>query len=529
METNYPETTLRDYLRVPFRHKTVIIATFVIVMITVFIGLKFKTPVYEASVKMLISAKKQVEARYYRDLSGYRKTEIARTQSEIVKSNPVIERAAKAIKLDQRPFDYEKYFCSPLKMYLINLRLKMLNDKFQRLIPEQKQAFIYRKTIEDLKRNIKVEPIRDTDVFTISVRDFSPVMAAMFANVISRSYVIFDLEQQLTELQIEYGQNHSSVVQLRDNITKMRRGLTGKPISIIEAIGPASVKIIEQAHIPLEPVEADKPLILVLAFFMSGLLGIMLAFGFEYMDQSFKSPQDVETFLNLLFLGSIPKKKLFAKPLIKDAKQETPYTQAYQNLSDQIYLLMKDKHLNSILITGALPMDGTSIITANIGTYLAHKASHKVLVIDANLRDPSLHKIFKISEGPGLASVLEGKTSFEDAIQNLSPNLAVLPAGNTALNPITLLDSSKMADVLEVVRERYEVVFVDCADLKNFRDSVVLSSSLGGVALVVNEGRTRRQVVKSAIAPLQRKKANLIGVILNNRRFVIPKAIYERV
>jgi len=494
MESNYSQTTLRDYVRVLFRHKTVIITTFITVMITVFIGLQFKTPVYEASVKILISAQKQVEAPYYRELAGYRKTEIALTQSEIVKSNPVIERAIKAIRLDQRPLDYEKHFCSPLKMRLIDLRLNMFNAKLERLAPEQKQAFLYGRVIEELKRSIKVEPIRDTDLFTIRVRDFSPVVAAIIANVVSRSYVIFDLEQQLAELQLKHGQDHSTVVQLKDNINKMQKSLNGQPVSDIEAIGPASVKIIEQAKIPLKSAGPRKPLTLVLAFFMSGFLGIMLAFGFEYIDQSFKSPQDVETFLNLPVLGSIPKKKLLAKALIKNAKRRTAYTQSYQNLSDQIYLLMKDKNLKSILITGALPLEGTTTITANLGIYLDHKAGHKVLVIDANLRDPSMHKIFKISESPGLADVLEGKTPFEDATQDLGSNLTVLVAGKTGLNPITLLDSSRMSKVIKKAKERYEVVFVDCADLNNFKDSIVLSSSLDGIVLVVNEGKTRRQV-----------------------------------
>jgi len=525
-------TTLRDYLRVLFRHKAVIAVTFITVMVTVFIGLKLKTPVYEAQVKMLISAQKQVEAPYYRELGGYGKVEIALTQSVIVKSNPVIERSVKALRLYGRPLDYEKAFCSPLKKYFVNRGVKALEAKLKPFPEKQKQALLFRKAVEELKESIEVAPIRDTNLFTISVSDFSPVGSAITANVVSRSYIIFDLEQQLAELQIKYGEKHLAVKQLKDNIEKMTANLNGEPIPAIEAIGPASVKIIEQAQVPIKPTGTPKLLTLILAFFMSGFLGVMLAFGFEYMDHTFKSPQDVETFLNLPLLGSIPKKKFKEKRLVQDAKVITPYTSSFQTISDQIQLLIKEKNLKTILMTSALEQAGTTTIIANLGICLAHKAGRKVLIIDANLRNPAIYKAFKIADRPGLADVLEDKISFDQAISRAKSqehDLYVLTAGSTGLNPITLLDSSKMVDVIKKAREKYEIILIDCTNLRNFRDASAISSLSDGIVLIVNEGKTRRQVVKSALLPLQQKKANLIGVVLNNRTFPIPKGIYNRV
>ena len=509
-------TTLRDYLRVLFRHKAVIITTFVTVMATVIIGLQLKTPLYQAQVKMLISAEKQVEAPYYRDLLKSQNAEVVLTQSEIVKSNPVIERAVRAIGLYERPLDYEKRFCSNLKKPLIDFQVSRFKKKLAQLTEEQKKAFRFRLAVEDLKRNIKVEPIRDTNLFTISVSDFSPLGAAIIANIVSRSYVIFDLEQQLAELQLKYGEKHLSVIQMKDNIEKMKESLNGKPLSNIEAIGPASVKIIEQAQIPLKPAGPSKHLTIILALAMSSFLGVMLAFMFEYIDQTFKSPQDIEAFLDIPLLGSIPRKKKFRKELL-------------HNLSGQLYLLMKDKNLKSLLLTSALPKEGTTTIVANLAKHLSQKQGHKVLIIDANLRNPSMHKAFKISDNSGLADVLEGRTSFERAVQDIGSNLNVLTAGKAELNPITLLESHRMSELLKTVRERYEIVLIDGANLKDSKDALALCSYADGVALVVNEGKTRRQVVKSAIALLEQKKANLLGVILNNRAFVIPGFIYNKV
>lgn len=505
------ELTLRDYLKVLFRQKLIVIITIVTVMITVAIGLQFKTPVYESLVKMLISSQKNVESPYYRELVGYQNVQITLTQSEIVKSHPVLERTIKATGI--KPLNYEEKYAGFIKKPLLRLRVKLIEDKIKGLKPEQKQAYLYRLMLEEMKANIKVEPLRDTNIFVISVRDFDQVGAALIANIVSRAYVIFDLEQQLADMQMKYGEKHLAVTQLQDNIEKMIKSLNGQPLSEIEAIGPASVKIIEQASVPLNPAGVSQTLTFILAFFMAIFLGIMLAFAFEYLDQTFRSPQDIETFLNLIYLGSVPPKARL---------------NAYHDLSDQIYLLMKDGNLKTLLVGAAAEKDAATTTIVNLGSYLAKAANHQVLLIDANLRNPSLHNFFKLPE-EGLTELLEEKISWEKAVKEAAPNLDVLAAGKTTLNPLALLSSHRIQEVIKTAKERYAIVLIDCPALNDFKDGLLLSSYVDAVALVVNEGKTRRQVVKAAIEPLIEKKANIIGVILNNRTFAIPQAIYDRV
>ncbi|MDR4507119.1 MAG: polysaccharide biosynthesis tyrosine autokinase [Candidatus Brocadiaceae bacterium] len=526
MNTKLPVSTLRDYLIPIFRHKAVILITFITVMICVIIGTLLNTPLYQAKVKMLISAEKRILSPYYTELPGYGQTQVSLTQSEIVTSRPVLERAVNALKLYERPFDYEKNFCSFLKRWLITVRSKKSIPAG--LSPDQEYAFRFQAAVEKLKSNLMVNPIRDTDLFTISAFDFDPQSAAFIANVVSRSYIIFDLEQQLAEHQLKYGEKHHVTMQLQDSIDTMNRNITIAPLSYLEAIGPASAKIIEQAQIPFETVGTSKSTTLVLAFFMSIFLGILLAYGFEYMDHTFKSPQDVEAFLNLPVLGSIPRNSSKGKTLLIDTKQTTPATQAYHHLSDQIYLLMKDKHLKSVLITAPSPLEGSTTVVANLCAYMSRESNHKVLVIDANLRDPALHKIFKIPARPGLSDVLEEKITLEEATKELASNLAVLPAGETELNPITLLDSSKMHEIIDSAKKKYEMVVIDYASLNRIKDVSVLSSNLDGIALVVNQDKTRRHTIQSLITPLIQKNSHIIGVVLNNRTYVIPSVLYKR-
>jgi len=496
-------------------------------MVTVYVGLQLKTDTYEAQVKVLISAEKQVESPFYRDLLGTRSQEVALTQSEIVKSNPVIERAVMAMKLYSRPLDYEKRFCSPIKAMLVDQGVKSFEERISKYNEQQKTAIMFRKAVETLKQNVEVEPVRDTNIFLIKARDFSPVGAAITANVVSRSYVIFDLEQQLAELQLKYGEKHLAVKQMKDNIEAMSKGLTGEPLSDIEAIGPASVKIVEQAQMPIEPIGPSKLLTAILAVIMAPFLGVMMAFVFEYMDQTFKSSVEMEKYLGIAFLGAIPKKGFVDRVLMTTIDGKSAYARAYRNISDQLYLIIKDKGLRSVLFASSLNSEGTTSVVANLGRYLSKRLGHKVLVIDANLRSPKIHKTFKIQNNKGFSNVLAGEAQFKDCLYDAGDNLAIIPAGTSKLNPMTLLDTPRMAAVMKEAREKFEMILIDSACLRDYQDSVVVSSYTDGVVLVVNESRTRRQVVKSALRHLQAKDAKMVGAILNNRAYVIPRVIYE--
>ncbi len=523
------ETTLRDYLKVLFRHKSVIILTVITVCATVFVGLKLKTKVYESRVKMLITAEKQVEATYYREMYGGRNVQQTLTQSEIVKSDPVLGRVVRSLALHKRPLDDEKKFSSPLKAQLIDYRAKMQNKKLENFPDEQKEAFLFRHAVESLKMNINVEPIRDTNMFTIKVRDYNPVGAAVIANVVSRSYVMFDLEQQLAELKLKYGRKHPTVNLIEESIEGLQKTLSGEPIGDVEAIGPASVKIIEQAYVALEPTGTSKVLTFALAFVMSIFLGVMLAFVFEYTDQTLKSPQDIERTLGLPFIGSITRKKLFNRTLIKFDKRLSDYGRSYQIVSDQLYMLIKDKGLKSILVTSTLKEENNSVVIANLGKYISEMLRHKTLIIDANLRTRSMGRLFKIEKEPGLIDFLDGKASLEEITKKLDKHLSVIASGNTGLNPVMLLESPKMKELLTEARKKYELVIINAPHMRGHKDTAILSTLVDGTVLVVDEGKVRRQVVKSATMNMNGKLENTIGVILNERTSPIPKFVYDNV
>ncbi len=510
------EMTSRDYIRVLFRQKAVILTTILTVMATVVIAVMMQTPVYQAEVKMLISGQKQAQADYYTGIAigGMRTDQMTQTQTEIVTSDPVIERAVAVLGLAKKSFDYEKKFSSPVKKPFIELRARSIEKKFEKMPQEQKEAFMFRLAMEDLRNQIDVTPVRETNLFLIKVKEFNPLGAAVMANVVSRSYIIFDLEQQLAEMKLKYGEKNLAVIQLKEAIEKMSNNLSGAPLSPIDAIGPATIKIIEQAKVPLKPTGISRTLMIILAFFVSIFLSLMVGFGFEYVDQSFKSPREVESTLGISYLGSLP---------VKVKKED------YVNLSEQLYMTMRERGVKSVLFASAMPQEGVTPIIANLGLYISEQLHKKVLLIDGNLRHPVLHKMFKLPESKNLMNVFEGKLTLEKGVKAVNQNLDVLTSGPSPLNPVMLLESDMMKLMIQQARNNYDVVLIDSSPLREFKDTTKFSVLTDGVVIIVNEKKTRRPVIKNVLDPLKARKVNLLGVVLTDRKFSIPKMIYDMV
>lgn len=513
------ELTLRDYLKVLFRQKWVIILCILTVTLTTVVGLKFQTKRYAASVKLLISSQKESESPYFRDIEDNQNSQLVLTESEIVTSMPVLDRALRAL-LPYKPFydyvGYERPFASPLKQWWIDRQVQKFNQHVDslKLTDTEKQLYLYRMALEVLKKNIKVDPVRDTNIFTITVTDYDPVAATLMANIISRSYVIYDLEQQLAEMQQKYGEKNPAIFQLRDDIKSMTNNLNGKPLDNVEAIGPASVKIIEQAYCPVEPMGHGKKIILILALVMSIFLGLLFAFIFDYMDQTFRSPDEIVRVLGVPFLGGIPKQRKIT---------------AFKSVAEQIYLLMKDKAFKTLVFIASRKGEGVSTVCLNVGKYIASVLGHRVLIIDANPR----HNLSKKKKGTpaifGLFEILEEKADFTQCIQKTDDKVHFLPAGQATLNPCLLLGSHKMAEILKQVKEKYEIVLIDTDSLSSSKDALELSNMADAVVLVVAEGRARRHAVKSALDIFKGRKGNILGAILNKRKFPLPGFVYERV
>ena len=171
----------------------------------------------------------------------------------------------------------------------------------------------------------------------------------------------------------------------------------------------------------------------------------------------------------------------------------------------------------------------SAIIVANIGRYLSSKMNHKVLIVDADMRSPVMHRLFKKPGDKGLATILEEQKQLKEVIHQITSHLAFLPAGKTSLDPIMLLDSDRMTQLVKMAKEEYDIVLLNGANINLYNDAYVIASYIGGVSLLIEEGYTRRQMAREIIQRLLQRKIGFLGIILNNRTLPIPGFIYSRI
>ena len=526
----------KEFLRGFFDKLNILFTVIVFALIATYVGLKFATPLYEAQVKILITPQRQIETPYYKDVTYSRDTDTVMTQSEIVKSKAVLERTVYALKLDEHIAHIDQYNSSIMNIALkaenhidslvFGIKSFVYENLFGRHITK-KRTSNFQKAVDFLRKHIAVKRVIDTDVFTIQVTDYDPVMAKRIANTLSRSYILFNLEQQLVEARLQYGGKHPMVRQLEDNIAEIQSSLSNE-ISDFDAIGPASVKIIEQAVEPQQPVSPRKALIYLLSLIISVLLGLFLIVFYGYIDQAFKSPKDLEDYLGIPFLGSLPLIKKDLRSFSKgELTEHKTLDKTLRILSDQFYLMIFDKKIKTVLMTSVDAKEGVSSVVLNLAKITSRSHGSKILVVDCNLRwDKDISNNHE--EISGLASILEKSAVLDKCIKKMDENLYFLPAGQTQLNPLILLKSSKMQDLIKDLKGKFDLVLFDTSYLKDYQDAYVISHYVDAVVLVIDIERAKRPVVKNFV-DMFADKDKIIGAIFNKRRYSIPEKIYKHI
>ena len=201
--------------------------------------------------------------------------------------------------------------------------------------------------------------------------------------------------------------------------------------------------------------------------------------------------------------------------LIVDSKSRSPFAEAFRVMRTNIKFAELENPYGIILITSTGPGEGKSTNAANLGVVMA-QANHKVLIVDCDLRRPTLHKIFKLNKSVGVTNVLLDDLDPSDLAQETEiPGLYILPSGPIPPNPAELVGSQRMQVLLTRAKEKFDYVLVDSPPIIAVTDATLLSTLVDGVLLVVKKGFTRTELVKEAKAKLEKIGANIIGVILN--------------
>src|SRR5882762_2487431 len=310
-----------------------------------------------------------------------------------------------------------------------------------------------------------------------------------------------------------------------------------KEANIAGALKSSNIRIVDPAMIPSTPARPAKARNIALAFIVGLVGGIGLALLREYLDNTVKTPDDIETLSRLPSLAVVPafsesngngrrgllkgvssnghdkRIELVAQHLPKSQMSE-----AFRALRTALLLSQADHPPQVILVTSALPREGKTTAAANLAVTLA-QLGDRTLLIDADLRKPGIGRLLSLGSGKyaGLSSFLAGVSSLDlVTIQHPAiPNLSAIPTGPLPPNPADLLSSHKLDDAIAELRTKFKFIVIDSPPIMAATDAVILSVKADGVLLVVRSGETPKEAFTRTRDLLASVKAHLLGVVLN--------------
>lgn len=204
--------------------------------------------------------------------------------------------------------------------------------------------------------------------------------------------------------------------------------------------------------------------------------------------------------------------------LIVEKEPKSPASEAYRTLRTNIIYSSFDKELKKILVTSSGPSEGKSTIVCNLA-FTASEANKKVLILDCDLRKPSIHKKFGISNTVGLTNYLLGETDFESSIEKYNDNLHVMTSGTIPPNPVQMLSSNKLKEFIKSVEDIYDDIFIDSPPVLAATDAQILSTLCDGVVLAVASEQTERDMLLKTVDLLNQVKANILGTVLTKVKY----------
>ena len=311
-----------------------------------------------------------------------------------------------------------------------------------------------------------------------------------------------------------------------------------KEAGISAGLKSSNIRIVDPAMIPSYPSRPARTRNIALAFLVGLVGGIGLALLREYLDNTVKTPDDVETLSRLPSLAVVPafgdtagssRRKNMLKGIssnghdkrIELVAQHLPKSQvaeAFRALRTALLLSQADHPPQVILVTSALPREGKTTAAANLAVTLA-QLGDKTVLVDADLRKPGVGRLLNLGTGKyaGLSSYLAGASSLDlvTVPHPAIPNLAAIPTGPLPPNPADLLSSHRLADAIAELRGKYKFIVIDSPPIMAATDAVILSVQADGVLLVVRSGETPKEAFTRSRDLLVSVKSNLLGVVLN--------------
>ncbi len=475
-----------------------------------YVSSRLTTPVYAASTTLLVNEAPSSgkTADYTSILTSER---LARTYSEMMTKRPVMTEVAKQVGLQESIAD-------------------------------------------DLARRVSVNLVRDTQLVVLQVENEDPAMAASLANAIPEVFSrqnaelqadryadskanlnkeINALKDQITEKQNEINAigtpanaaREAELSRLQSELTQLRQSSayllqSYESIRLAEAQSTSNIVVVEKAEVPSVPVRPRTLQNTLLGAVVGLLLSIGVVFLIEYLDDRVRSPEQIDRILKLPVVGLIAKFNgasaggRIAPIAVREPR--SPVVEAFRSLRTNIQFAGVDRPIKTLLVTSASPSEGKSTVAVNLAVVMS-QAGLKVVLIDCDLRRPTVNKQFDLPNRFGLTDLmLQDAGQWSGVLQSSGvSNLQVVFSGSLPPNPSELLGSKRMQQFLEHLHGSCDVVIIDAPPLLPVTDALVLSSLADGVLLVIDYGATRIGEAVQGRNQLEQAGARVLGVVMN--------------
>jgi succinoglycan biosynthesis transport protein ExoP len=396
-----------------------------------------------------------------------------------------------------------------------------------------------------------VQALPNSSLIAISVTDADPKRAQAVANELANQLIlsspsgdnpandgrekfvndqldrlqaqIQDTSNQIDKLQLQLGDLTSArqIADMQTQIAAQQEKLTTLQSNYASLLASTqkgatnSLSLIEPAGLPVTPIGPKKLMTVGLASVIGFVLASLAAYGIEALDDTLKTAEEVSNMINapiLGYLGEIPEKNDKLTFVMEEPR--SPISDSFRLLRTNLEFLGINQCLQVILVSSTDVSDGKSTIAMNLAISFAQNNKRTILV-DADLRKPTINNTMEIQNQKGLSDLCLGNINIHDALIPWGDDhFKFIPAGSLPPNPVELLSSSKMSQIIEDLRRMADVVIIDSPPVF-LADTVVLSGKVDGILLVVYPGHTHKKSVSKLRDQSQRFGANLIGVVLN--------------
>lgn len=486
-------------------------------------------------------------------------------------------------KIDATPYGS---FASEEDYYRTQYQLlqsrSLLSKVYTKMKLGQVEEFANPNGLKKLEKSLDVAPITRSRLVNVSATAYDPSLAADIVNTLTDTFVadnvsnrvfmgqdviaalesterssaeqellnsmpqvvnsdfIKTLKQQASKLAADrarllakYTTNHPDVISVQNQLdavngqinTETRRLVQSIKIELSGQFSGNNIRVIDPAVTPEKPVRPRKLINLAIGLLGGGLLGLMLVFVLEFLDQSVKSSEDLEEKLGLPFLGFVPYEKLKKKEreyatLLKDGNSLV--AENVRNVRTMLDFSLAGEHNAPILITSSLQGEGKSHLSSNLLVALA-QTGKKVLLVDGDLRRARVHRVFKLSTEKGLSNIWDADPKKADYAANIQavkdvPNLFVMTSGQRPPNPAELLNTPKLADFIAWATQHYDQVVVDCPAIMPVSDTLLWGKYIPRAVFVIKYGQTNAKLAQLALDKLKKVGIKVLGAVIGHYR-----------